>query len=149
MDIPKNLSLNAQTLILGNRSLDSNTEQVNIVSSNGTEVKINGVVPGGGGDDSLPITGTGDISITGNIKANGDGISTGKLEGVIIKATSGNIIASSGNVEVLTGNVEISGTGGLEVNGTGKVRVANGNVEVDVGNVEISGTGGLKVKGTG
>jgi len=158
MDIPKNLSLNAQTLILGNRSLDSNTEQVNIICSNGTAVKINGIVPGaGGGGDVLPITGTGDISITGNIRANGDGVTTGKLEGEIVKATSGNIIASLGNIVATAGNVTADGNGlttgkiaGINLEATtGNITATAGNVKALAGNVEISGTGNLFVKGTG
>ena len=120
----------------------------NIVNTNGGEILLNGVNPAGGGA-SLPITGIGNITVTGNIRAQGDGITTGQLEGEIIKATSGNIIASAGNIEVLAGNVEISGTGGLEINGSGKIKATSGNVEVLAGNVEISGTGSLDVKGTG
>ncbi len=120
----------------------------NIVNTNGGEILLNGVAPGGGGG-SLPIIGTGDITVTGNIRAQGDGVTTGKLEGEIIKATTGNIIATAGNVEVLAGNVEISGTGGLEINGSGTIKATSGNVEVLAGNVEISGAGSLQVKGTG
>jgi len=105
-------------------------------SNEGGKIFINGIEPGSGGSGgSPPISGTGNITIvgdittTGNIRANGDGVTTGKLEGVIIKATSGNIIATSGNVEVLNGNVEISGGGGLEVNGTGIIKtVGGGNI---------------------
>ncbi|MHA1989074.1 MAG: hypothetical protein ACW98D_20830, partial [Promethearchaeota archaeon] len=124
------------------------SDNFNIVNTNGGEILLNGVNPAGGGA-SLPITGNGNITVTGNIKAQGDGITTGQLEGVIIKATTGNIIASSGNVEVISGNVEISGTGGLEINGSGNIRAATGKVEVLAGNVEISGAGSLDVKGTG
>lgn len=160
MDIPKNLSLNAQTLVLGNRSLDSNLEEVNIISSNGTQVKINGIVPGaGGGASILPpdVNGTGDITTTGNLRANGDGVTTGKLEGVIIKATSGNIIASLGNIEATAGNITAQGDGiatgklsGMNVTATsGDIIATAGDVKVQAGNVEIDGTGNLFVNGTG
>jgi len=150
MDIPKNLSLNAQTLILGNRSLDSNTEQVNIISSNGTEVKINGVVPGGGGDNALPITGTGDISITGNIRANGDGITTGKLEGEIVKATSGNIIASLGNIVATAGNITASATGPGQGQLSGVTAVISNDISITGnGSLTLNGNGDISVLGTG
>ena len=140
MDIPKILSLNAQTLILGNRSLDSSTEQVNIISSNGTQVKINGVVPGGGGGGGqLPITGTGDILITGNITANGDGISNGKIEGQTIKSID-NIVISAGSLEVVTGGVDIKGNGNLALQGNGNIN------QLGFGKI-TSGSGGIESKG--
>ena len=139
MDIPKNLQLNAQTLILGNRSLSSSTEQVNIISSNGTEVKINGVVPGGGGDDALPITGTGDILITGDITAQGDGISNGKMEAQTIKSID-NIVISSGSLEVITGGVDIKGNGNMTLEGSGNInQLGSGKI--------TSGSGGIESKG--
>ncbi len=135
--------------IYANRLQVQTVDKANFDIINPTgEILLNGVNPIGAGG-SLPITGQGDITVTGNIRAQGDGVSTGKLEGEIIKATTGNIIATAGNVEVLAGNVEISGTGGLEVNGTGKIKATSGNVEVLAGNVEISGAGSLDVKGTG
>ena len=124
-------SLGGDYLLLGQGS--ESTESFNIISNNGRPILINGVEPsgGGGGGGILPpnVNGTGDLITQGNIYAQGNGVSTGKLEGVVIKATSGNIIATSGNVEVLAGNVEISGTGSLEVNGTGIIKtVGGGNI---------------------
>ena len=150
MDIPKNLQLNAQTLILGNRSLNSSTEQVNIISSNGTEIKINGVVPGGGGDDSLPITGTGDIRITGDITALGDGLTNGRMEAQTIKSID-NLVISSGCLEVTTGGVDIKANGNLTLEGNGDINVlGTGNIGVGTGGVTSIGdisvtTGDLSV----
>ena len=59
----------------------------------------------GGGGGGLPINGTGDISVVGNISASGDGISTGKVEGHSLKATAGNIVSSSGSVSAVNGDV--------------------------------------------
>ena len=66
---------------------------VDITSTTG-QVKINGVVPSGGGGSELPIEGVGNITITGNIDANGDGVSTGLLEAETIK-TNGNLLFDS------------------------------------------------------
>ena len=139
MDIPKDLQLNAQTLILGNRSLSSSTEQVNIISSNGTEIKINGVVPGGGGDDSLPITGNGDIRITGDITALGDGLTNGRMEAQTIKSID-NLVISSGSLEVTTGGVDIKANGNMTLEGNGNIN------QLGTGKI-TSGTGGIESKG--
>ena len=59
---------------------------VDITCSNpNSSVLINGILPGDA-SASLPLTGTGDISITGNITASGDGITTGKIESQAIKS---------------------------------------------------------------
>ena len=85
-----------------------NNTDVDIVCDTGN-VLINGVIPsaGGGGSGILPpnVNGTGDLTTQGNIRAQGDGVSTGKLEGVIVKATTGNIIASQGDIVATAGNI--------------------------------------------
>lgn len=120
MSYSNSFNIGADNLVLG-----SATGTVNISSLGGEDILINGVSPGGGGA-SLPLIGNGDITVQGNIKAQGDGVNTGLLEGVIIKATTGDIIVTQGKVDVLAGNVEISGTGNLEVKGTGEIKTEGG-----------------------
>ncbi len=120
MSYSNSFNIGADNLVLG-----SATGTVNISSLGGEDILINGVSPGGGGA-SLPLIGTGNITVQGNIKAQGDGVNTGLLEGAIIKATTGDIIVTQGKVAVLAGNVEISGTGNLEINGTGEIKTEGG-----------------------
>ena len=139
-----------------------NGGNVDITCSNeGGKILINGIEPsgGGGGGGILPpnVNGTGDLTTQGNIRAQGDGVTTGKLEGEIVKATSGNIIASLGNIVATAGNITAQGDGiatgklsGMNVTATsGNITATSGNVEVQAGNVEIDGTGKLLVNGTG
>jgi hypothetical protein len=135
MSLSRSLDLGADTLSLGQGDQD-----VNIVSKNGTNIKINGVIPSaGGGGGSLPITGTGDISITGNITANGDGISNGKMEGQTIKSID-NIVISSGSLEVVTGGIDIKANGNMTLEG-------NGNINQQGTGKITSGSGGIESKG--
>ena len=119
MSYSNSFNIGADNLVLG-----SATGTVNISSLGGEDILINGQSPSGGA--SLPLIGDGNITVQGNIKAQGDGVNTGLLEGVIIKATTGDIIVTQGKVDVLAGNVEISGTGNLEVKGTGEIKTEGG-----------------------
>ena len=136
-----------------------NNTDVDIVCDTG-DVLINGVKPSnGGGSGILPpdVDGIGNITTHGNIRAQGDGVSTGQLEGVIVKATSGNIIASLGDIIATSGNITAQGNG----TSTGKMECMNmtatsgnitanlGNVKLLAGDVEIDGAGSLFVNGTG
>jgi hypothetical protein len=145
--------------------------QIQLTSQSGTDVDIvcttgnvliNGVLPsngGGGGGGILPpnVNGTGDLTTQGNIRAQGDGVSTGKLEGEIVKATSGNIIASLGDIVATAGNITAQGNGvatgkitGMTLTATsGNITATSGDVKVLAGDVEIDGTGSLLVNGTG
>ena len=140
------------------------------------QITVNGIVPGaGGGGGSLPITGNGDITMTtgnidvqagdiqaaGNITATGDGITTGKVEGVYLRSSNnilavstitGNLLASETNITLPDTNTIIrKGTGasiGTETEycisqGTAFRTVANTftNLNTFQENVVMSGTG--------
>ena len=102
------MSLINQTFKIGKKNMvvgDGN-EDFDISSINGFQVKINGVVPSGGGGSQLPINGTGDIDITGNITANDDGSNTkGKIT----------------TVEADIGARGLTSTGDIDTTGTGDI----------------------------
>ena len=87
---------------------------VNIRCSTG-EVLINGSDPSGGGA-SLPLIGTGNIEIVGDISAEGNitATATGPNQG-LLTATRANI----------SSDVTITGNGNLRLNGTGTIELAN------------------------
>ena len=101
-------SLGSNTLILGEGDTD-----VNIVSKNGTDIKINGVVPsGGGGGSQLPINGTGDIDIIGNLNVND--VQGGGAKGIISASKSMSTglggLFSSGNIQTAASGIIRSGS---------------------------------------
>ena len=111
---------------------------VDIECSTGN-VKINGIVPTGGGGVALPIDGVGDITVTGNITANGDGLANGKMVAQNITSTD-NITISSGSLEVTTGGVDIKGNGNLSIEGNGDINVlGTGNIGVGTGGITSVG----------
>jgi len=122
--------------------------QVQLTSETGTDVDIkcttgnvliNGALPGGGGGGGLPITGTGDITITGNVIASGDGLTNGRIEGQRIKSID-NIIISNGSLEVTTGGVDIKANGNLSLEGNGDINVlGTGNIGVGTGGITSIG----------
>ena len=134
MEYPRTSYINGKTIVIGNTSL-KDTEQVDIVSSNGTEIKINGIVPGSG-SGAVPIDEPGDIKLNpGNLICVGDGTNTGTIEAEKLTIKTGDIIATQGDlevvagkVEVLNGNVEVSGSGNIEVKGSGNISTAGGNI---------------------
>jgi len=117
-----------------------------VCSNSGGNVLINGILPTGGGGVSLPIEGVGDITVTGNIKANGDGVNTGKMEAQTIKSID-NIVITTGSLELTTGGVDIKGNGNLTLEGNGDINVSgNGDINVSgTGNIDVSGTGDIRV----
>jgi hypothetical protein len=109
-------------------------------SNQGGKIFINGIEPGAGGaGGSPPISGVGDITITGNITANGDGIANGKIEGQTIKSID-NIVISAGSLEVVTGGVDIKANGNMTLEG-------NGNINQQGSGKITSGSGGIESKG--
>jgi hypothetical protein len=141
MSLSRSLDFGADTLTLGQGDQD-----VNIVSKNGTNIKINGVVvSAGGGGGGLPISGTGDITITGNITCNGDGISNGKMEGQTIKSID-NIVISSGSLEVVTGGVDIKANGNMTLEGNGNIN-QQGTGKITSGSSGIESKGDIKTIG--
>ena len=132
MEYPRTSYINGKTIVIGNTSLKA-TEQVDIISSNGTEIKINGVVPGSG-SGALPIDDAGDIKLNpGNLICVGDGNNTGKIDAEKLTINTGDITITQGKLEVVAGkievtnnNVEISGTGNLQVKGNGEIKTEGG-----------------------
>ena len=126
---------------------DNNGNNIDITATGAGKVFINGVEPGSGGSGgSPPISGVGDITITGNVTASGDGITTGKIEGQIMKSLGnlvcdGNLEMPLGNIDLTTGNLSIPNTssGGITIAGTGGLAVNSGNITTG-GNITGSGT---------
>ena len=113
---------------------------VDIACSTG-QVLINGSAPGGGGA-SLPIIGTGNIEVQGNIKAEGDGSSTGLLEGQNIKSKGNTIVEGNLNLNGASSSMSITGTGGISVN-SGDISLTTGSIaQGGVGSI-TSGSGGI------
>ena len=71
MEYPRTSYINGKTIVLGNTSVND-TEEIDIISSNGTDIKINGIVPGAGGGGGVPPVG--DVSFIGNLAVNNTGV---------------------------------------------------------------------------
>ena len=99
MSLSKSLNFGADTLILGQGDQD-----VNIVSQNGTDIKINGIVPSAGGGGGVPAVG--DIDFIGNLNCND--VAGGGSKGIITaekKVVSGlDGIFSSGEIKTGAAN---------------------------------------------
>ena len=126
---------------------DNNGNNIDITATGAGKVFINGVEPGSGGSGgSPPISGQGDITITGNVTASGDGITTGKIESQVMKSLGnmvcdGNLEMPLGNIDLTTGNLSIPNTssGGIAIAGTGGLSVNSGDITTG-GNITGSGT---------
>jgi len=114
----------------------NNGKNVDIVSEGGGKILINGVEPTGGSGGQLPLTGTGNIDITGNITAEGDGITSGKIEGESMKSKG--VLVVDGKLTVPTSDLEVT---------NGKIIVGAGNIEQGSAGKIVSGTGGLESHG--
>ena len=133
---------------------------VDITCSTG-DVLINGSNPSGGGA-SLPIIGTGNIEVQGNIKAEGNGSTTGLLEGQSIKSQGNLIVEGSLNLAGALSGMNIAGTGALTMNtgnisqsggsfsqtGAGSITGGTGGIETG-GDIEITSNGNLTLNGNG
>ena len=99
MSLSKSFDLGADTLSLGQGDQD-----VNIVSKNGTNIKINGIVPSNGGGGGVPAVG--DIDFIGNLNCND--VAGGGAKGIITaekKVVSGlDGIFSSGEIKTGAAN---------------------------------------------
>jgi hypothetical protein len=103
MSDPNRFQLNVDTLVVGSGTTG---REVDIISYNGADIKINGIVPSGGGGSQLPINGTGDITVIGDIAANDDGSNTkGKITSVEADIGSRGL-TSTGDIDT-TGNADI------------------------------------------
>ncbi len=99
MSLSNTFSLGADTLVLG-----QGDEDVNIVSQNGQDIKINGIVPSAGGGGGVPPVG--DIDFIGNLNCND--LVGGGAKGIITaekKVVSGlDGIFSSGEIKTGAAN---------------------------------------------
>ena len=126
MSLSKSFDLGADTLSLGQGDQD-----VNIVSKNGTNIKINGIVPsdsGGGGG----VPAVGDIDFIGNLNCND--VAGGGAKGIITaekKLSSGlGGIETTGGVNIQTnGNLTLVGNGNINQQGTGKITSGSAGIE--------------------
>jgi hypothetical protein len=125
--VSKGKALNCNSLVLGGIYADS-TASINISHSDpNKKILVNGIEPSaGGGGASLPITGTGDINISGNITANDDGSNT---KGVI---TSERGVSSTGDIQTTSGTADIISANNFYFDGTDIFkRTINQGIPVD------------------
>ena len=127
-------SINADEIQL--KSITATDVDITCLTGN---VKINGIVPTGGGGVALPIVGVGDITVTGNITANGDGIASGKMEAQNITSTD-NITITAGTLELIAGGVDILGNGNITLEGGGNINQEGlGKITSGLGGIESQG----------
>ncbi|MHC4857266.1 MAG: hypothetical protein ACYTBY_05610 [Planctomycetota bacterium] len=125
--VSKGKALNCNSLVLGGIYADS-TASINISHSDpNKKILVNGIEPSaGGGGASLPITGTGDINISGNITANDDGTNT---KGVI---TSERGVSSTGDIQTTSATADIISANNFYFDGTDIFkRTINQGIPVD------------------
>jgi hypothetical protein len=128
MSLSTSLNLGADTLILGQGDQD-----VNIVSTNGTNIKINGIVPSAGGGGGVPAVG--DIDFIGNLNCND--VPGGGAKGIITAEKQ--LVAGLGGIET-SGNIEISSNGNFTLYGNGSiVQLGGGNITSGAGGIESQG----------
>ena len=124
MSLSNTFSLGADRLILG-----QGDEDVNIVSQNGKDIKINGIVPNAGGSG---VPAVGDIDFIGNLNCNDQ--AGGGAKGIITaekKVVSGlGGIETTGNLDIKSnGNLTIQGNGNFDQQGNGKISSGSGGIE--------------------
>ena len=127
MSLSNTFSLGADTLVLGQGDKD-----VNIVSQNGQDIKINGVVPSAGGGIIPPV---GDIDFIGNLNCNDQ--PGGGSKGIITAEKK--MVAGLGGMET-TGNIEITSNANLTLNGNGSIlQLGSGSITSGSGGIESTG----------
>ena len=155
-----NSAINCGKLILGGNRQNGN---IDIVSRDpNSKIFVNGIEPGSGGSGgSPPISGVGDITITGNVTASGDGVTSGKIESQSIKSIGnmvcdGNLSVPTGNINLTTGSLQIpsTSTNGINIAGSGDLSINSGDILMSSGNLTglgtnkiTSGSGGLESHG--
>jgi hypothetical protein len=128
MSLSNTFSLGADTLVLGQGDQD-----VNIVSQNGQDIKINGIVPSAGGGGGVPPVG--DIDFIGNLNCN-DQLGGG-AKGIITAEKK--VVAGLGGLET-SGNIEITSNGNLTLNGNGSIlQLGSGSITSGSGGIESTG----------
>jgi signal peptidase I len=128
MSLSKIFDLGADTLSLGQGDQD-----VNIVSKNGTNIKINGIIPSAGGGSGVPPVG--DIDFIGNLNCND--VVGGGTKGIITAEKK--LVSGIGGIET-TGNIDIKANANLTIEG-------NGNIDQQGNGKITSGTAGIESRG--
>ena len=128
MSLSKIFDLGADTLSLGQGDQD-----VNIVSKNGTNIKINGVIPSASGGGGVPAVG--DIDFIGNLNCND--VAGGGSKGIITAEKK--LVSGLGGIET-TGNIEITSNANLTLNGNGSIlQLGSGSITSGSGGIESTG----------
>ena len=136
MSLSKSFDLGADTLSLGQGDQD-----VNIVSKNGTNIKINGIVPsdsGGGGG----VPAVGDIDFIGNLNCND--VAGGGAKGIITAEKK--VVSGLDGIET-TGDVNIKANGNLTLEGNGNISNASGTGKITSGSAGIESKGDITTIG--
>ena len=133
-------SLGGDYLLLGQGS--DSTQDFNIITNDGRAILLNGIDPtSGSGGGGLPINAPGNITLNpGNLKAQGDGSTTGLIEGENIKSKGNLIVEGSLNLAGGLSSMNIAGNGAITMN--------TGNISQNGGSISQQGAGSLTV-GTG
>lgn len=128
MSDPNRFQLNVDTLVVGSGTTG---KEVDIISYNGADIKINGIVPSGGGGSQLPISGNGDIDIVGNITANDQ--QGGGSKGIITASKSMSTglggLSSSGTITT-TNNADIVSARDYYFDGQDVYKVTNNQGQI-------------------
>ena len=144
----RTINKNASQLIYNNKGGD-----VDIKTTDGGNILINGVLPtGGGGSGGGPYDGPGNIRLnTGNFTAEGDGLTTGVMTGQTIasvgKVTAGGNLETNAEIDILNdGSLTLEGDGNIIQVGTGKITSGSGGIE-SLGDIKTIGAFDLEIGG--
>ena len=139
-------SLGGDYLLLGQGS--DSTNDFNIITNDGRAILLNGIDPtSGAGGGGLPINAPGNITLNpGNLKANGDGSTTGLIEGENIKSKGNLIVEGSLNLAGGLSGINIASNGALTMN-TGNISQNGGNFTQSGAGKITAGTNGITSNG--